>query len=107
MIDPAPSFTKTYRLASGEPVSGAAEVTWTPHLEFFDEDDWPIELVEESWERIKVRTFWHLPEFGCCEPCDDAGIERDSVAWLRDKDENWHEVCDEHDDGTGLRPEAP
>lgn len=60
-----PSITTTYKRVDGEEIG---DYGWVSELDWFEDDDAPIELVEEHWERTGVRRFWHLPQvWGGCE----------------------------------------
>lgn len=100
MSDPKPSFEKTYRMADGDPV---ADWGWVTGLEHFEDDDEPVELIEETWERTAVRTFWHMPTN--LYSCGYGNCEEDAVGWSRSDDgSEWAQVCADHDDGTAVRP---
>ncbi len=77
MSDPRPSFSKTYRAVDGE-LPG--DYGWVTDLEHFAYDEEPIELVEETWERTGVRTFWHLPDtlYSCAA---DLECDEDAIDW--------------------------
>jgi hypothetical protein len=92
--DPRPSFHKTYRRADGEHI---ADYGWVVDLEAFDDDEYPIELIEEVWERTSVRTFWHIPTaLYACEIEDEEPCEEDAVIWWRSPDGEWLQVCEAH-----------
>lgn len=89
--DLKPSLTKTYRRADGEMVGD--EFGWVSSLDHFDYFDYPVELIEETWERTSVWTFWVIPTslYACeVEDCDG-----DAVAWEQAAD-TWRQVCETH-----------
>jgi hypothetical protein len=90
--DPKPSFTKTYRQADGEAV--ADEYGWVTDLDYFDDDEYPVELIEETWERTTVRRFWHVPT--TLYTCQFGNCEEDAVAWSQGPERDWGQVCQEH-----------
>lgn len=88
-----PSFDKTYRRADGEPVRG--EYGWVTDIDGYEDDeDGPVEWVEETWERTAVRRFWQLPE--ALYDCDVDHCDEDAVAWVQRADASWTQRCDEH-----------
>lgn len=95
MGDPKPSFTKTYKRADGEHID---DWGWVTDLEYFEDDSYPVELVEETWERTSVRRFWRLPSevYSCEVDVEDDQCEEDAVGWLQSSDGVWLQVCAEH-----------
>lgn len=94
-----PSFDTTYRRADGE-VFGA-DYAWAIDLESFEYDEAPVELVEERWERVAVRTFWYLPHalYGChwgIHPDAEGPCDEDAEGWWRDPDGSWWQMCKTH-----------
>jgi hypothetical protein len=96
MTEPKPSFQKTYKRADGEHID---EWGWVTELDYLDDEDEPVELIEETWERVTVRRFWHLPDsFYGCQVEDAAPCEEDAVAWWQTPDGVWLQVCPLHRD---------
>lgn len=89
---PKPSFEKTYRHADGEAVGN--EFGWVTDLDYFDDYYDPVELIEESWVRMKVRRFWHLP--ATLYDCDLLDCDEDAVAWEPGPDGIPRQVCEVH-----------
>lgn len=89
--EPKPSFSKTYRRADLEQI--ADEYGWVTDLEYFEFDDEPVELIEETWERTAVRTFWRMPE--PLYSCGVGDCDEDAVAWEQDGGV-WRQVCEHH-----------
>lgn len=98
MSEPAPSFSRTYKRVDLEQISD--EWGWVTDLEFFEDDEDPVELIEEVWVRQSVRTFWHLPTemYDCAIDRLDASIEcdEDAVAWRQMPTGKWIQVCEKH-----------
>lgn len=90
MTDPTPSFEKTYRRADDEMIGDHG---WVAHLDYFDEEFGPVELIEETWQRVSVRTFWRFPN--TFYDCDLGDCEEDAVAWRYIAAE-WLQVCAGH-----------
>jgi hypothetical protein len=88
--EPKPSISVTYRRVDGDDI---ADHGWVSDLDWFDEDEEPVELVEEKWTRTTVRTFTHFPKLYACQRrnCDE-----DAVTWVRAADGDWLQVCAEH-----------
>ena len=82
----------TYKRADGEMIGD--EYGWVADLDYFDFDDYPVELVEEVWERRTVRTFWHMPSV--LYDCHHEDCDEDAVAWQQDAVGDWRQVCKEH-----------
>lgn len=103
MSEPKPSFHKTYRRADREAI---ADFGWVTDLDVFEDDDYPTELVEETWTRTAVRTFWNLPTalYACELEDQDGPCEEDAVAWWRTPDGVWLQVCEAHEQPGSVRP---
>ena len=54
VTDPVKTWT-TYKRADGELICN--EYGWVGHLEYFEDDDDPTELIEEVWQLVSTRTF--------------------------------------------------
>jgi hypothetical protein len=82
----------TYKRADGELICG--EYGWIGELDHLDDDEMPVELVEEVWVLAATRTFWQFPTrlYGCyIEDCDE-----DASVWEQDAGGVWREVCEHH-----------
>ena len=92
-----PSFHKTYRRADREPI---VDYGWVTELDILDDDEAPIELIEEVWERKSVRRFTHFPShaFWTCEIEDQEPCEEDAEAWWQSPDGVWLQVCAQHNE---------
>ena len=91
-----PSFEKTYYRADGEMI--ADEYGWMSDLDCLDDDWEPVELIEETWQRVAVRKVWHVPSHlpPMCL-ADDLNCEEDAVGWqLEDGAEKPISVCAKH-----------
>ena len=89
--DPKPSFSKTYRRVDGEEI---VDYGWVTDLEYFEDAETPTELVEETWVRTSVRTFWHVPT--SLFSCEVGECDEDAVAWEQEQGGEWRQVCEEH-----------
>ena len=89
---PPPSFETTIKRADGETIG---DYGWVTDSEYFDDDDDPVELIEETWVRSSVRTYWHLPSrlYECTKAGD---CEEDAVAWEQQSDGRWEQTCKLH-----------
>lgn len=98
---PSPSFDKTYRRADGEEIGDYGWVTSLDILDDFQED--PVEIIEETWERVAVRTYWMLPTslYDCTKVAD---CDEDAIAWEQlpddgnwvDQSDRWVQTCAQH-----------
>lgn len=82
--EPKPTLDVTYRRADGEPIDDFA---WVTDIEYLDEQEDPILVVEERWTRVNVRTYWHTPGIGTqwCRYVtndDDDECEDDADEWV-------------------------
>jgi hypothetical protein len=93
--EPKPSIETSYRRADGEHIE---DYGWVTDLDWFDDYDDPVELIEERWTRTTVRTFWHMPDrlYSCTKVLD---CDEDAVAWEQQDDGKWKQVCEAHDSG--------
>lgn len=83
----------TFKRADGELIDDHG---WVTSLDYFDDYDYPVELVEERWERKAISQYWHLPQrFYTCEIEDKEPCDEDAVAWWRTSD-GWLQVCEKH-----------
>jgi hypothetical protein len=95
-MEPAPSFRKTYKRADGDTIGD--DWGWITDTDVLDNDEYPSQLIEETWERVAVRKFWHFPHgLYACEIEDEEPCEEDAVAWWREGESgSWLQVCEEH-----------
>jgi hypothetical protein len=97
-----PSFHKTYRRADREAI---VDYGWVTDLDIFDDDEQPVELIEETWRRTGARRFWHLPTaLYSCEIEDQEPCEEDAIAWWRTPDGVWLQVCVKHATEEAIKP---
>lgn len=78
MMTTRPSIDVTFKLADGELVYG--EFGWVTDLDFFDDIDEPIELIEERWQRTYERRRWVVPS--ALYDCYLADCDNDAVGWF-------------------------
>jgi hypothetical protein len=57
----------TYERADGEMIFG--EYSWVGELEFFDDEDEPIDLIKKTWLLMNEEQYQHIPPGW--EPLDD------------------------------------
>lgn len=74
-----PSFSTTYKRADGEQLGDV--FGWVTDLDHFDDEDEPVLLIEETWERTSARRFWLLPPtlYDCAA---DPDCDEDAVRWV-------------------------
>jgi hypothetical protein len=83
------------------------EFGWVTDLDYFDDEDEPIQLIEEVWERRSTRRIVVLPAVYSCKVEDQEPCEEDAVAWWWVDGKTWMQVCTRHraalsgDDVTG------
>jgi len=99
--DPKPSFHKTYRRADGEHI---VDYGWVTDVEILEDDEYPVELIEETRAPPAVRRFWYLPTAYTCEIEDQEPCEEDAVGWWQSPDGKWSQVCQEHSDNLAVKP---
>jgi hypothetical protein len=63
----------TYRRADGEMIGDFA---WVNDREFFDEEDEPIDLIEEHWVKVKEIKLRKYPRHYLCEECGGEGCDQ-------------------------------
>lgn len=84
----------TYKRADRDLIYG--EYGWVTDLDYFDDADDPIELVEEVWERRSTRRIVKLPNAYSCAVEDEEPCEEDADAWWLTDDGVWLSVCPAH-----------
>lgn len=76
-----PREMTTYHRADGEMI---ADFGWVTDLEWFEDDAWPTELVEEKWQLVSERTFTVNEPSTTCDECgfgtDDHAFDCESPA---------------------------
>lgn len=95
---PPPSLKRTYKRADGELIID--EYAWVTDLDQFDDEEYPVELIEETWERASVRRFWHFPDkvYSCEIETGEGPCDEDAVKWWQSPDGVWLQVCPKHRD---------
>lgn len=88
-LDPV-SMT-TYKSVNGDPIG---EFSWVTDMEFFEDDDEPVEVIEEVWRRVSTRTFWHLP-FRLYD-CDVDWCDENATGWFEQAPGDWSQRCEAH-----------
>lgn len=84
-----PSFEATYKRADGEHIY---DLGWVTELDHFEDDDEPVELIEERWVRVGVRRFWHVP--ATLYDCDTPTCDEDAVGWFFDDEGKPAQRCE-------------
>lgn len=68
----------TYKLANGEPVLG--EFSWVTDLDYFDDLEEPVEIIEQRWECVITQRRWLVPSTAYYS-CGVIDCDEDAVGW--------------------------
>lgn len=83
-----------YRTVNGDPIGDFA---WVTDLEYFDDEDGPVEVVEEVWQLVSAGTRWIMPT--TLYDCDVDWCDDDAVAWVEQAPGDWSQRCEAHRTG--------